>query len=70
MVSVEMALNTGDVVAIEHNWVKTFALLPHRTISNHWVWLKKVYVRRVWIYTGFADEPDTQYGELFDILAQ
>ena len=63
-------MNTGDIVAIEHNWVKTFAVLPHRTISNRWVWLKKCYVRRVWIYTGFADEPDTQYADLFDILAQ
>ena len=58
----------GDVVAVEHGWVKTFALLPHRTVSGRWVWLKSVYARRVWIYTGFVDEPATQYGDLFDIL--
>lgn len=59
----------NDVVAIEHDWVPTFALLPHKTIGGKYVWLKKCYIRRVWIYTGFADEPDTQYAELFDILA-
>jgi len=58
----------GEVVAIEHDWVKTFALLPHRTIGKRWVWLKRVYVRRVWVYTGFIDEPETQYAEFFDIL--
>ena len=63
-------MNEGDVVAIEHDWVPTFAILPHRTISNRWIWWKKIYVRRVWVYTGFVDEPETQYGELFDILIQ
>lgn len=57
-----------EVVAIEHDWAKTFVLFPHRTIGKRWVWLKRVYVRRVWVYTGFIDEPETQYGELFDIL--
>jgi hypothetical protein len=58
----------GDIVAVEHGWVKTFALLPHRTVSGRWAWLKSVYVRRVWVYTGFVDEPETQYGDLFDVL--
>ena len=58
----------GTVVAIEHGWVKSFAILPHRTISDKWLWLKTIYVRRVWIYTGFIDEPETQYAELFDLL--
>lgn len=61
-------LKQGDVVAVEHDWVKVFALLPHRTVSGRWVWLKKVYCRRVWVYTGFIDEPETQYAELFDML--
>ncbi len=63
-------LNTGDVVGIEHDWVPSFALLPRRTIGKKYVWLKKIYVRRVWVYTGFVDEPETQYAELFEILAQ
>lgn len=67
---INVDINVGDVVAIEHDWVKAFALLPHKTISNHWIWLDIVYVRRVWIYTGFVDEPYTQYAELFDILKQ
>lgn len=63
-------MNEGDVVAIEHGWVPTFAILPHRTISGKWAWWKKIYVRRVWIHSGFHAEPETQYGELFDILIQ
>lgn len=63
------SIKQGDVVAVEHDWVKTFAILPHRTVSKKWVWLRKVYVRRVWVYTGFVDEPDTQYADLFEILS-
>jgi hypothetical protein len=61
-------IQKGDIVSVEHGWVRTFALLPHRTINGQYVWLKTVYRRRVWVYTGFIDEPETQYGELFDIL--
>jgi hypothetical protein len=59
---------SDNIITIEHNWVKTFVLFPHRTINKHWVWLKQVYVRRVWIDTGFHVEPETQYADLFDIL--
>lgn len=62
------ALECGTVVAVEHDWVPTFALLPHRTVRGQWIWLKKIYYRRVWVYTGFIDEPETQYGDIFDIL--
>ena len=61
-------LNTGDVISIEHDWVSKFVLFPHKTIRGKYVWLKRVYMRRVWVYTGFIDEPETQYAELFDIL--
>jgi hypothetical protein len=61
-------IHDGDITAVEHGWVETFVLLPHRTINRRWVWFKKVYCRRVWIYTGFVDEPFTQYAELFDVL--
>lgn len=61
-------LKCGDVVAVEHDWIRTFVLLPHRTVTGRWVWLKKVYCRRVWVYTGFIDEPETQYAKLFDML--
>jgi hypothetical protein len=63
-------IKVNDIVAVEHDWVKTFVLLPHRTVSNKWVWFKQVYCRRVWIYTGFVDEPVTQYGDLFDLLKE
>jgi len=61
-------IETGDIVAVEHGWAKTFALLPHRTIGGRWVWFQTVYCRRVWVYTGFVDEPETQYGTVFDML--
>jgi len=61
-------IRLGDVVSIEHDWVQSFALIPHKTISGRWVWLQKIYIRRVWVYNGFTDEPDTQYAELFDII--
>ncbi len=62
-------IKTGDIVAIEHGWVRTFALLPRKTISGRYVWFKWIYCRRVWVYTGFVDEPEIQHGELFDVLA-
>jgi hypothetical protein len=61
-------IKLGDVVSVEHDWAPTFVFLPHLTISGRWVWLKKVYSRRVWVYTGFVDEPETQYGDFFDLL--
>lgn len=61
-------LERGMVVAVEHDWVEVFAILPHKTIGGKWIWLKKIYCRRVWVYTGFVDEPETQYGNVFDML--
>ena len=59
---------TGDVMAVEHGWVAAFAIIPHRTVSGTWIW-GRAYCRRVWVYTGFVDEPQTQWGTLFDVLA-
>lgn len=59
---------SGYITVVEVNWYESFALLPHKTISGRWVWLEKIYKRRVWKCTGFADEPFTEYGELFDLL--
>ena len=63
-----MDIEVGDIVAVEHGWAPTWAILPHRTIAGRWAWLQQIYVRRVWVYTGFTDEPETQYGTLFDVL--
>ena len=60
-------VEAGDVVAVEHGWVRGIAILPHRTISGRWIW-GPAYYRRVWVYTGFVDEPETQWGNLFDVL--
>ena len=59
---------TDEIVSIQHNWWKSFALLPCRTISGKWIWLEVVYKRVVWRYTGFTDEPFTEYGTLFDVI--
>jgi len=50
-------------------WTKTFFILPHKTISNKWIWWKYGYVRRIYIsYGGFHLEPEIQYAELFDLI--
>lgn len=61
-------LKSGTVVSVEKNWTKTFAIFPHRTIRGKYVWLRQIFVRKVWVYTGFIDELETQYGDLFDVL--
>lgn len=61
-------MKINDIVAIEHDWCPVFVVIPRRTIGRQWVWFKKVYCRRVWVYTGFVDEPETQYGTIFDVL--
>lgn len=55
-------------ISIEIDWHESFALLPHKTISNKWVWMQQIYKRRVWRCTGLTDEPFTEYAELFDVL--
>ncbi len=60
----------GQLVQIELPWTRTFALWPRRTLKGRWIWLRHVYHRRVWRYTGFVDEPFSEYGDLFDILAE
>lgn len=57
----------------ERPWFKTFALLPKKTISGEWVWLKTLYVKRVWGCYGdqrFHCEPDNFYGTLVDVLKE
>ena len=61
-------IQKDEVAWVQHNWRPGFAILPHRTISGHWCWLKLIYKRVVWRYTGFIDEPFNEYGDLMDIL--
>jgi hypothetical protein len=60
-------IKIGDVVHVDQDWHPVFLIVPRRGVSRRWIWGRQ-YRRRVWIYTGFVDEPDTQYGTLFDIL--
>ncbi len=59
---------SGYITAVEVGWYESFALLPHKTISGKWVWLQRIFKRRVWKCTGFADEPFTEYANLFEVL--
>ena len=58
----------NELVAVQIDWWPSFALLPHRTITGEWIWFRKCYKRIVWRYTGFVDEPFTEYATMFDIL--
>ena len=51
-------------------WRKTFALLPTKTISGKYVWLRTIYKRKFWAVwgKGFHMEPHVEYAELFDML--
>lgn len=53
-------------------WRPVFAWWPVRTIGGRWIWLRRVYKRRFWLIwgTGFHMEPEVEYGELFDVLAE
>lgn len=53
-------------------WMEVFAWLPVKTIGGKRVWLQKVYKRKFWAVwgNGFHMEPEVEYGELFDILAE
>ena len=63
-------MNPGDLLAVQINWYPVFALVPHKTIRGKWYWLKTIYKRRVWRYTGISDEPFTEYGDIFDMLKE
>jgi hypothetical protein len=58
----------GDVTSIEQGWRRVFAVIPRQTISGNRVWLKWVYRQKVWVYSGFAEEPEYRYAELFDLM--
>jgi hypothetical protein len=52
-------------------WREVFAWLPVKTITGQRVWWRKIYQRQVWVVwgTGFHMEPETQWADLFEILA-
>lgn len=58
----------GELAYVQHGWWPSFALLPRRTVGMQWIWLKPVYKRIVWRYTGLTDEPFVEFGTLIDVL--
>lgn len=54
-----------------YHWRPHFAWFPVKTINGAHVWMELVYKRHCWIAwgPGFHMEPETEYGTLFDILA-
>jgi hypothetical protein len=61
---------TGELTSVEADWYKSFALLPHKTITNKWVWLQHIYQRHVRRCTGLIDEPFVEYATLFEMLQE
>ena len=53
-------------------WRTVYAWWPVKTIGNRWVWFKPVYKQKFWAVwgTGFHMEPEVEYAEFFDILAE
>ena len=58
---------------VVRDWYETFALLPKKTVSGKWIWLKEIYCKHVWAVYGeqrFHMEPERFYGTLFDVLKE
>ena len=65
-------LELEGVIAQTGPWRRSFAVLPHCTISGHWVWLQRCYMRDISVYTiGSYTEPHTQWArDGFEILEE
>ena len=65
-------LELEGIIATTGPWRKSFAVLPHRTITGHWIWLTRCYMRDISVYTiGSYAEPDTQWArDGFEILLE
>lgn len=51
-------------------WREVYAWLPVKTITDKYVWRKKVFKRKVWVVwgAGFHMEPTVQYATAFDLI--
>lgn len=65
-----MAMSKYELTTVQIDWWPSFAVFPHRTITGEWIWFRTCYKRIVWRYTGFVDEPFTEYATMFEILAE
>ena len=65
-------LELEGIIATTGPWRRSFAILPHRTVTGHWIWLVRCYKRDISVYTiaSYA-EPDTQWArDGFEILGE
>ena len=52
-------------------WHEVFIYWPVKTITGKRLFWTKAFKRKVWVVwgTGFHMEPETQYGTIFDVIA-
>lgn len=55
-------MNEYLYVYARSEWKPAFAVLPHKTVTGKWIWLRQCFYRDVMVYDGgFIDEPDVQW---------
>jgi hypothetical protein len=62
----------GNLQMNDIPWQRVVVIWPRKTISGQWVWMERVFRRRIWEYYGdqrFHMEPTTQYATLFEVIA-
>ena len=51
-----------------YSWREVYAWRPVKTVNGQYVWLEKLFKRKVWVVwgSGFHMEPHVQYATIFD----
>lgn len=61
-------MDINEIFACEpEEWRRDFVIVPRKTISKNWIW-GSCYSRRRWVSYGMGLEPETEYGNIFDVL--
>ncbi len=52
-------------------WHEVYAWWPVKTITGKWIWLEKVFKRKIWLVWGasFHMEPETEFATFFELVA-
>lgn len=51
-----------------NEWIEIFVWYPVKLKNGKWIWFSKCYRRKIWVYSGFVDEPFYEFGTLFDVI--